>query len=86
MNERLQPVITWLHERNPDLAAIPPDLDLVENRIVDSLAFMEFILLIEDIIGREISREEIDVDRFRTLNAISVNFLGHNGTDGRAPE
>ncbi|MET9296281.1 acyl carrier protein [Streptomyces sp. NPDC003077] len=75
MDDPLKPVTDWLRARNPDVEAIPPDLDLIENRLVDSLGFMEFILLLEDLVGRELPLEELDVDRFRTLEAISANFL-----------
>jgi acyl carrier protein len=36
---------------------------------------MEFILLLEDLMGREIMLEQLSVDQFRTLDAIFVNFL-----------
>ncbi len=88
MDDKLRLVVAWLRERNSALDVIPPDLDLVENRLVDSLAFMEFILLLEDLIGRELPMEELNVDQFRTLDAISANFLRpeNNGDSaGRSP-
>jgi acyl carrier protein len=78
MDPRLKPVIDWLRLRVPDRRDIGPDLDLIEHRVVDSLAFMEFVLLLEDVAGREFSREEIDVDRFRTLRAIDASLFGQD--------
>lgn len=75
MDDELTPVIDWLRARNPELDEIPADLDLIENRVVDSLAFMEFILFLEDLIGRELSLSELSADQFRTLAAIRKNFL-----------
>lgn len=75
MDQALKRVTDWLHTRNPGIAAIPADLDLIENRIVDSLGFMEFILLLEDLVGRELPLDQLDVDHFRTLRAVFENFL-----------
>ncbi|MEC4019432.1 acyl carrier protein [Streptomyces sp. H27-D2] len=75
MDDALRPVIDWLHARNPELDDIPRDLDLIDNRLIDSLGFMEFILLLEDLIGRELPLETLTVDRFRTLDAIDDNFV-----------
>ncbi|MFJ8923526.1 acyl carrier protein [Streptomyces sp. LamerLS-316] len=75
MDDVIKPVVDWLLERNPDLEEIPEDLDLIENRLIDSLGFMEFVLLLEDLIGRELQLGQIDVDQFRTLRALNHHFL-----------
>lgn len=36
---------------------------------------MEFILLLEDLIGRELQLDQIDVDQFRTLRSLRDHFL-----------
>lgn len=71
----IEHVTDWLKERTGRTEAIPPDLDLIETRLLDSLSFMEFILLLEDVMGREIDPEKLSVDQFRTLNAIQENFF-----------
>ncbi|OKI43553.1 acetyl xylan esterase [Streptomyces sp. TSRI0281] len=71
----MKPVVDWLRERNPTVEEIPEDLDLIENRLIDSLSFMEFILLVEDLIGRELRLDQIDVDQFRTLRSLTHHFL-----------
>ncbi|MFD0342162.1 acyl carrier protein [Streptomyces sp. NPDC127117] len=75
MDDAIKPVVDWLRERNPAIEEIPEDLDLIENRLIDSLAFMEFILLLEDLIGRELHLDEIDVNQFRTLRSLTDHFL-----------
>ncbi|MFD7643428.1 acyl carrier protein [Kitasatospora sp. NPDC059795] len=80
MNDSLKPVVDWLRARNPALGEIPADLDLIENRIIDSLAFMEFILFLEDLVGRELDVAELSADQFRTLHAIEDNFLAGEGS------
>ncbi|MFG3529923.1 acyl carrier protein [Streptomyces sp. NPDC047917] len=75
MDDAIKPVVDWLRERNPTVEEIPEDLDLIENRLIDSLAFMEFILLLEDVIGRELHLDQIDVNQFRTLRSLTDHFL-----------
>lgn len=80
----LKQVIDWLQLRNDGLGDIPHDLDLIDNRLIDSLSFMEFILLLESLIGRDIPVEELDIDQFRTLKAIEVNFLQPSTLENQA--
>ncbi|MFE3991403.1 acyl carrier protein [Streptomyces goshikiensis] len=75
MDDVTKPVVDWLLERNPTVEEIPEDLDLIENRLIDSLGFMEFVLLLEDLIGRELQLNQIDVDQFRTLRSLTHHFL-----------
>ncbi|GAA1939417.1 acyl carrier protein [Kitasatospora viridis] len=75
MDAAIKPVVDWLLERNPSFEEIPEDLDLIENRLIDSLGFMEFVLLLEDLIGRELQLDQIDVDQFRTLRSLADHFL-----------
>ncbi|MFE0648744.1 acyl carrier protein [Streptomyces sp. NPDC059534] len=75
MDDVIKPVVDWLRERNPTVEEIPEDLDLIESRLIDSLGFMEFILLLEDLIGRELQIDRIDVDQFRTLRSLKDTFL-----------
>ncbi|MFD4920855.1 acyl carrier protein [Streptomyces goshikiensis] len=75
MDDVTKPVVDWLLERNPTVEEIPEDLDLIEHRLIDSLGFMEFVLLLEDLIGRELQLDQIDVDQFRTLRSLTHHFL-----------
>ena len=65
----------WILARKSELVDIPPDYDLIENRAIDSLHFAEFVLLLEELTGREIPFERINLDHFRTLVLIRENFL-----------
>jgi acyl carrier protein len=60
--------------RNKRLAStlkIAPDSDLLENRLIDSLGFVDFILFLEDLTGVELRGEaQASVDSFRTLTLI----------------
>jgi acyl carrier protein len=67
-------VVDWLRARQPQ-AEIDEDFDLIDNRVIDSLHFMEFIFLLQEVTGRDITVEATSIDRFRTLRAIHSNFF-----------
>ncbi|WP_328379648.1 acyl carrier protein [Streptomyces sp. NBC_01020] len=75
MSEGLQQVKDWILKRHEDRADIAPDLDLIENRLIDSLSFVEFVFLLEQLSGRSIEMETLEVDAIRTLDAIADNFF-----------
>ncbi|GLY32623.1 hypothetical protein [Kineosporia sp. NBRC 101731] len=54
---------------------IPPGYDLIENRVLDSLGFVEFILLLEEHSGREISIDSVSREDFRTVESIRKRFF-----------
>jgi acyl carrier protein len=68
-------VAAWLSRRRPDAGAITPDIDLIDNRIVDSLGFLELIGLVERLSGRQIDPDTLDLDDFRSLRRIEQAFL-----------
>ncbi len=75
-NNNDNPVIDWLQSKSIENAnLIEPDFDLIENRIIDSLQFVEFILFLEEATGQEISISNFSLDQIRTLNAIKENFF-----------
>ncbi|MFL6163353.1 MAG: acyl carrier protein [Jatrophihabitantaceae bacterium] len=75
MHPGLDQVSGWLRARHPDAAEIDPDYDLIDNRLIDSMALLEFIILIERLAGRPIEVETIDIDDFRSLNQIQRAFF-----------
>jgi acyl carrier protein len=66
----------WFLPRLANAFEIGLDFDLIEHRAIDSLQFMEFLMLLEQLTGREIPVEEMTVDKFRTLGAILETFFG----------
>lgn len=71
----ITPVTNFLLTLRPDLATIDDDLDLIENRVLDSLAFVNFLYVLEEHTGQEISLEEVTPEDFRTLAAIRKRFF-----------
>jgi acyl carrier protein len=65
----------WLLEKNPDLQTIDDELDLFENKLIDSINFVEYILIIEELIDREIPVSNDLVAKTATLGSVREHFL-----------
>ncbi|MFJ1959095.1 acyl carrier protein, partial [Streptomyces microflavus] len=56
----MQRVAAWLNEKNPGLdGPIGVEEDLIEARLIDSMDFLEFIDLLEEISGDSIDLQEV---------------------------
>ena len=65
----------WLLTRKPGLGDIDLDLDLIENRVIDSLSFLDFVFFLEELTGRELQASAETVSSFRTLRAIQEKVI-----------
>ncbi len=74
-NDKLATVLNFITQRNPEVGELGLDDDLIDRRAVDSLAFVEFVYLLEEFGGEPIDLEDVDVDDFRTLRSINSRFL-----------
>ncbi len=79
MDAPLQQLKDWILKRHPERDDIPADYDLIENRLIDSLTFVEFVFLLEQVSGRSIDTETLNVDDFRKLEVIDERFLSPVG-------
>ncbi len=70
-------ILEYLRSRAPGAARIDPDLDLLENRIIDSLGFTEFVFFLEELRGIPLDLDDVRADDFRTVRAIGLNFMAH---------
>ncbi|MCK9893441.1 acyl carrier protein [Frankia sp. AgB32] len=73
--EAMRSVQEFILGRNPKLDRLDGDFDLIDSRAINSLAFVEFIFLLEELAGEPIDPEDLDLDDFRTLNAIEARFF-----------
>ncbi|MFC9596089.1 MULTISPECIES: acyl carrier protein [unclassified Streptomyces] len=72
----MDPIAAWLHEKNPGLdGPIDADEDLIEARLIDSMDFLEFIDLLEELSGSSIDLQEVTIDDFRTIGRVQERFL-----------
>ncbi|MEW2400454.1 holo-ACP synthase [Streptomyces sp. NPDC046862] len=75
MTDGLQQVKDWILKRHPEREDLATDVDLIENRLIDSLSFVEFVFLLEQLSGKPIEMETLEVDAIRTLDAIERTFF-----------
>ncbi|MFI5980706.1 acyl carrier protein [Streptomyces sp. NPDC051555] len=72
----MERITAWLHEKNPGLQGeIEADEDLIEARLIDSMDFLEFIDLLEEISDAAIDLQQVTIDDFRTLARVRERFL-----------
>ncbi|MBC6447493.1 acyl carrier protein [Actinokineospora xionganensis] len=75
MNDQMRAVRDFILQRNSTMDTLSDDLDLIDSRAINSLAFVEFIFLLEELTGESIDPEDLDLDDFRTLTAIEARFF-----------
>lgn len=73
--DKLNEVKQWLLSKKKYLTDIPLDLDLIENDVVDSLSFVEYVLVIEEISGKEVVVDDTVLDKVRTLAQVQLHYL-----------
>ncbi|MFD8087104.1 acyl carrier protein [Kitasatospora sp. NPDC059722] len=65
----------WILGRHPGRTELAPDVNIIESRLVDSLAFVELVYTIEDAAGIEIDFDTIDIEDFQSLATIQKAFF-----------
>lgn len=75
MSEPMRAVREFIQGRNPKLGELTDEMDLIDSRAIDSLAFVEFIFLLEELTGEAIDPEDLNLDDFRTLSALETRFF-----------
>lgn len=78
VSDEVRKLMDWLREKKPEIGSIDPDDDLMGKRILDSLQFVNFLFIIEQVRGRPIPQEKVIPDNFTTLRSIEANFLGNH--------
>jgi D-alanine--poly(phosphoribitol) ligase subunit 2 len=63
--------ITELLRATVSMEVSSPDLDLIESGMLDSLAFVEILLGIEDEFGVDVRMGGFQIDDFRTVSKIA---------------
>ncbi len=56
------------------------ETDLIDTGLVDSLTFVEFLAQLEAGFGVQVSLEDLEIDRFRTISCIARFIATKNGT------
>lgn len=64
--------ISSLFEERLQIRVSDPELDLMEEGLLDSLVFVDLLLALEQTYGIELRMDEIDFDDFRTTRRIAA--------------
>jgi len=64
----------WILRNRPNVRSVGDDDELIESRILDSFALLEFVFFVEEVFGREIVIDESVARNFRTLASICRHF------------
>ena len=59
--------------------------DLFDAGLLDSLAFVELLLILEREFGIQISIEELEIDRFRSIERIAEFVSSRTNLNGESP-
>ncbi len=73
--EKINEIKQWLLSKKRYLSDIALDFDLIDNAIVDSLSFVEYVLVIEEISGKEVVVDDTVLEKVRTLERVQHNYL-----------
>jgi len=62
----------FIIQRDPKLSEVDirEDTDLIDNRLIDSLTFVEFLLFLEDKFDRPVQVESGNLSAFRSITTI----------------
>lgn len=86
MNGDLQPELdllrNWILANRPNVASVGDDDELIESRVLDSFALIEFVYFVEEVFGREVVLDESVARNFRTLSAVCRYFkMGNSNVE-----
>lgn len=65
----------WLLQLHPDLDTIDDTLDLFANKLIDSINFVEYVLMIEELSGQSVHVDGRILERLSTLERVRAHFL-----------
>ncbi len=74
-NEPVMRLVAWLKERKPEITEVSLDEDLLKGGLLDSLQFVNFLLVIEQLRGNPIPPDLVVPANFTTLRTIHDTFL-----------
>jgi acyl carrier protein len=75
MIDPIQAIRQFIVDKHDDAVKFEDTDDLIEKRLVDSLRFVEFVLLIAELSGREIDMDALNIDEFRTIATIRAMYF-----------
>lgn len=78
--DRLRAEIAAIFADQMNIEVPSADTDLIEEGLLDSLAFMDLLMFLEQRFGIVFSPDQLDFDNFRSLDRIAQTISGHGGS------
>ncbi|GGK25623.1 acyl carrier protein [Salinarimonas ramus] len=75
MSDPIARIRAFIEERQREKRPFADDTDLIEGRYVDSLQFVDFVLLVSELCERDIPLDTVDIEQFRTIDRIRATFF-----------
>lgn len=75
MREKIENIRQYVAQKQGGSCQVGDHDDIIENRLIDSLQFVEFILYIEEQSGTAIDKESLNIEDFRTISSIEKAFF-----------
>ncbi|WP_144394865.1 hypothetical protein [Pleionea sediminis] len=75
INDSFDELCEWLRVKTKRAEPIPLNLNLIEKKVVDSLVFVEFMMMLEESIDEQIEVNEALLSKVYSLQAIKDNFF-----------
>jgi len=67
----------FLAKLNLDVPSV--DTDLFETGVLDSLAFVELVVSLEQSFGLKVPIDDVEIEHFRSIEKIADFVVSHNG-------
>lgn len=67
----LEPRLASLFSDKLNIEVPSVETDLIDTGLVDSLSFVEFLAQLEEQFGVQVSLDDLEIDRFRTISRIA---------------
>jgi acyl carrier protein len=75
MREEIAELLEWLQQRNKSGQAITIDTDLIEEKVIDSLTFVEYVMMIEEVSGVTVVVDDDILTKVNTLAQVELIFF-----------
>ena len=82
----IQNRIAALFSEKLRLKAPPPEADLFETQILDSLRLVVLMVELEKAFGTRVSLQDLEADNFRSIERIAEYIASLKSRNGAAPE
>ncbi len=77
----VQKRIVALFERHMSLSVPSAETDLFESGVLDSLAFVDLLVRMEEEFGIKTTVDDLEIEHFRSIARIAEFVMSRNGSD-----